>query len=642
MTAAKDVKEEEGMQRSVKECRTALANLLFICVPAAAAVILILLIIVTPPLRVPKPSSPSPSCAAETVLELLIYANMTLDPCADFDRFMCSKIKFRDDNDVIWQKYQDNVVYPTLQRIHDDKASKAAHSLHRSCLRNLLDPSTSPKTIWSQVVDTLVSFTTSSQLDALELVGVLDIRYALGILLYVSVSTLADGNRSVHLSPAQHSTWPVFSDSVQIHKNLYRRFLEFTSLSLNLTARAAGITSLIRKISVNIFRRKGRTLRGPVSLLKHFLPIRSFEVWKASLLAAWASQEPVHILIISSSELFAAQLETFADRDQQDEVLAYILLVTSTKLFAHMLLVSSRRDLQLRLAACTEWVENLFHIWDAVAVARLGSQVKDEMLASLVKTTVEATKDEITNIFGKSNEGSQLRAFLSTLKFFDSRKLTSLYIAYLPKFAHDDFAKNVFAVREFQAKTKALDSALNLQRSFFSNTGGLSTMLAILGEHILFSPMVYSVLNLECGPTAWFLNAPIIAVRLADELVWTMHTGLPDILNASAADKTLSCFYKHGYFLENLYYPHLALRIAARAFPFDDWNSHVAQHGVWKVTHSQLFFMLFYLSEVCTSSSESVAPGRPGTPSFQSGLPEFSRAFGCRSSLPVSTVMRCD
>ncbi|KAK8779052.1 hypothetical protein V5799_019610 [Amblyomma americanum] len=183
-------------------------------------------------------------------------------------------------------------------------------------------------------------------------------------------------------------------------------------------------------------------------------------------------------------------------------------------------------------------------------------------------------------MFGKSKEGSKLRAFLSTLKFFDSRKLTSLYIAYLPKFAHDDFAKNVFAIREFQAKTKALDSALNLQRSFFSNTGGLSTMLAILGEHILFSLMVYSVLNLECGPTAWFLNAPIVAVRLADELVWTMHTGLPDILNASAADKTLSCCYEHGYFLENLSYPHLALRIAARAFPLDDWNSQVAQHGV--------------------------------------------------------------
>ncbi|KAK8785309.1 hypothetical protein V5799_008326 [Amblyomma americanum] len=444
---------------------------------------------------------------------------MTLDPCADFDRFMCSKIKFRDDDDVIWQKYQDSVVYPTLQRIYDDKASKAVHSLHRSCLRNLLDPSTTPETIWGQVVDILVSFTTSGQLDAQELVGVLD---------------------------------------------------------------------------------------------------------------------------ISSSALFAAQLETFADRDQQDEVLAYILLVTCTKLFAHMLLVSSRRDLQLRLAACTEWVENLFHIWDAVAVARLGSRVKDEMLASLVKTTVDSTTDEITNMFGKSKEGSKLRAFLSTLKFFDSRKLTSLYIAYLPKFAHDDFAKNVFAVREFQAKTKVLDSALNLQRSFFSDTGGLSTMLAIVGEHILFSPMVYSVLNLECGPTAWFLNAPIIAVRLADELVWTMHTELPDSLNASAADKTFSCFNKHGYILENLNYPHLALRIAARAFPFDDWNSQAAQHGVWKVTHSQLFFMLFYLNEVCTSSSASAAPGRPGTPSFLSGLPEFSRAFGCRSSLPVSTIMRCD
>ncbi|KAK8767925.1 hypothetical protein V5799_005290 [Amblyomma americanum] len=245
-------------------------------------------------------------------------------------------------------------------------------------------------------------------------------------------------------------------------------------------------------------------------------------------------------------------------------------------------------------------------------------------------------------MFGKSKEGFKLRAFLSTLKFFDSRKLTSLYIAYLPKFARGDFAKNVFAVREFQAKTKVLDSALNLQRSFFSDMGGLSTMLAIVGEHILFSPMVYSVLNLGCGPTAWFLNAPIIAVRLADELVWTMHTELPDSLNASAADNTFSCFNKHGYILENLNYPHLALRIAARAFPFDDWNSQAAQHGVWKVTHSQLFFMLFYLNEVCTSSSASAAPGRPGTPSFLSGLPEFSRAFGCRSSLPVSTIMRCD
>ncbi|XP_077485262.1 atrial natriuretic peptide receptor 1-like [Amblyomma americanum] len=372
---------------------------------------------------------------------------MTLDPCTDFDRFMCSKNKFRDAEEIVRLKYLDTVVHPTLQRIYNDKASRAAHFLHKSCLRDLLDPSTTPETIWDRVVDTLRSFTASGQLDALELVGVLDIR------------------------------------------------------------------------------------------------------------------------------LLAAQLEIFADRDQENEVLAFIIQATSASLFARSLVVASEWDLQLRLATCISWVQRIFHIWDAVAVARLSSPAKDAMLASLFRITVEAAKDEVETLFGNSRQRSELRAFLSTLKFFDIGTLASLYNAYLPEFADDDYVRNRFAVREFDSKTQALDSALGLQGRSVWCTDKLSTVAAVAGQHVLFSPMVYSVLHGECGSEAWFLNAPLVAVRLADELVWKMHTeALKGGLRGIVDPKPFACFSRQSYKLDSLNYPLLALRIVARAFPFPEWH----------------------------------------------------------------------
>ncbi|KAK8784454.1 hypothetical protein V5799_009181 [Amblyomma americanum] len=419
----------------------------------AAALILVWLITVIPRYDVPEPSTPRPSCAVETLLELLVYANMTLDPCTDFDRFMCSKNKFRDAEEIVRLKYLDTVVHPTLQRIYNDKASRAAHFLHKSCLRDLLDPSTTPETIWDRVVDTLRSFTASGQLDALELVGVLDIR------------------------------------------------------------------------------------------------------------------------------LLAAQLEIFADRDQENEVLAFIILATSASLFARSLVVASEWDLQLRLATCISWVQRIFHIWDAVAVARLSSPAKDAMLASLFRITVEAAKDEVETLFGNSRQRSELRAFLSTLKFFDIGTLASLYNAYLPEFADDDYVRNRFAVREFDSKTQALDSALGLQGRSVWCTDKLSTVAAVAGQHVLFSPMVYSVLHGECGSEAWFLNAPLVAVRLADELVWKMHTeALKGGLRGIVDPKPFACFSRQSYKLDSLNYPLLALRIVARAFPFPEWHGQSVRH----------------------------------------------------------------
>ncbi|KAH7941817.1 hypothetical protein HPB49_017709 [Dermacentor silvarum] len=622
--------------------RRLLGTALFVLLASVASVLLIIVIAVTP--RKDVPAAPQPSCALETLRELFANVNLTSEPCADFSGFVCSRRQQRGPREAVRLRYLENVVYPTLQGAREDKASRAIYVLHRSCVRHLLDPSTTPETIWGQMVDALRSFSSADQLDPLHLVGLLDIRYNVGAFLRSSVTSPWSRTMTLKLKPAMPSM-PLLSDSGRLHRKLLGRLLAFLRLSLNVSTTAEGLDRLVG-VMTRSFLENGTAEEsgGKISLLSEYLPKASFNVWMDSLKAVCACNRVVYADVkIYDAKLFAALIDLCSGREYRDEVLAYAIASASAKLFEKWLAASAGWDSPTRVDVCTSWVLNVHHIWDVVTIERHSDRAKDKILKSLFDATVKAAAKGTEILFAPVGDATELRRFLSRLALLYPRKVSDLYADLLPKFESGEHVRNSFAVREYFVRTLAMDAALDLDDKRIWKAGTLGPLVTISSRYVFFSPSIYSEMRTECGPTnSGFLNAHLIAVHLADSLVQKIHAeATRGAFGGVVAPESLGCLDDVGGHVVKgpppaglLQCPLLALRIVARAMPFDQWRHQSAELGAWNVTHSRVFFMLLYLSEICTPSD---LPRKSGTASFLLRLPEFRESFGCHPPMMTPT-----
>ncbi|KAL1453547.1 hypothetical protein MTO96_027844 [Rhipicephalus appendiculatus] len=539
---------------------------------------------------------------------------------------MCSKAHLRGTEESARLRYLEDVVYPTLQGAHGGRASGAVHLLHRSCVRFLLDPSTTPEVIWAQMVDVL--------------------RYNVEVLLRSSVTSPWSRNLTLKLKPVIPNV-PLLSDSPRTNRELLGRLLSFLRSSLNVSATAEGLRRLASvvasKDSPENSTAEEEEVTGRIFLLNEYMSKATFKVWVASLKAVCACDNVVYAEVkIYDAKLFAAQVDVCADTEYRDDLLSYIMAAASANLFQKSLVASAGQDSPTRLDTCTSWVLDMRHIWDMVAIERHADAAKDKVLRSLFDATVRTAAKDVETLFSTSVEGAaSLRHFLSRLVLLHPKKVNDLYAYLLPNFESGQHVRNRFAVREFSVRTLAMDAALDLSDKRSLRAGASGPLVIISKRYVFFSPSIYSEMRMDCGPAnSSFLNAHL-AAHLADSLAQKIHAeavngrfrGLvvPESLGCSGGDSLGQQTSPTG----KLRCPLPTLRIVARAMPFDVWRHQWATLGVWNVTHSQVFFMLFYLGEMCAVDSD-VERGGVTVPILLQ-LPEFRDAFGCHSPPPTTT-----
>ncbi|KAL1425906.1 hypothetical protein MTO96_018742 [Rhipicephalus appendiculatus] len=359
------------------------------------------------------------------------------------------------------------------------RASSAVHLLHRSCVRFLLDPSTTPEVIWAEMVDVLRSFSTSpNQLDPLLLVGLLDIRYNVEVLLRSSVTSPWSRNLTLKLKPVIPNV-PLLSDSPRTNRELLGRLLSFLRSSLNVSATAEGLRRLASvvasKDSPENSTAEEEEVTGRIFLLNEYMSKATFKVWVASLKAVCACDNVVYAEVkIYDAKLFAAQVDVCADTEYRDDLLSYIMAAASANLFQKSLVASAGQDSPTRLDTCTSWVLDMRHIWDMVAIERHADAAKDKVLRSLFDATVRTAAKDVETLFSTSVEGAaSLRHFLSRLVLLHPKKVNDLYAYLLPNFESGQHVRNRFAVREFSVRTLAMDAALDLSDKRSLRAGSL-------------------------------------------------------------------------------------------------------------------------------------------------------------------------
>ncbi|KAH6926304.1 hypothetical protein HPB50_016487 [Hyalomma asiaticum] len=622
-------------------CRV-VGTALFVSIVSVSCVLLIVAIALTPRKKVPVP--PQPDCAVETLRELYANVNVTMEPCTHFTAFMCSRAHRRGPKEVV--RYLENVVHPTLQGARQGSASRAIYLLHRSCVRYLLDPSTTPEVIWSQMVAVLQSFSaSSSQLDPLQLVGLLDIRYNVEALLRSSVTSPWSQNMTLKLQPTVPSM-PLLSDSSHTHQELLGRLLAFLNYSFNVSATSEGLRRLVDLLASNFLANSTgevEEVTGRIFVLNEYLPTAAFKVWMDSLKAACACDGTVYADVkIYDAKLFLGQIDVCADRKYRDDLLAYMMAAASAKLFEEPLAASLGWNSPLRFDTCTSWVLNVPHIWDMVTIERHSDENKDTILRSLFNATVKTAAKDVETLLAPVGDVAGLRYFLSRLALLYPKWMVGLYADLLPTFESGRHVWNCFALREYSVRTLAMDAALDMRGKRIWKANTFATLVTISSRYVFFSPSIYSEMRTDCGPiNSWFLNAHLVAVHLADSLAQKIHAeAVGGQFKGILAPESMGCFDDgrgDGRAMRDtvakLQCPLLALRIVARALPFDKWRHQSASLGTWNVTRSQMFFMLLYNSEMCAASDMS--EGGTTAP-FLLQLPEFREAFGCRS--PTTTT----
>ncbi|KAH9369846.1 hypothetical protein HPB48_004028 [Haemaphysalis longicornis] len=592
---------------------------------------LIILIVVSP--RKEPPTGPSnSSCLGAALLELSRYVNVTANPCTDFDRFTCSRRGREEIRAAARKRYLQTVVHPTYQSSCSGKVCKTMHAMYASCVRELLDPATTPEKLFDDITTALENIAGSARPDPAELVGVLDITYGLGILFRQAFHRLSGHNRiSVALSPLQPRTQTV-------GWSFLKRLLTFLRRKNNLTATAGDIRELINLMSENSQNDSEKTLKGSTSLLSTLHPNVTLHSWQKSidLLCECVSSDNAHV-VVSAPGLLKAQLGVYADKDRRDHVTSYIIAVCSMELFDNIIHSSNETSRLPRIALCDSTLLKFYTHWDFVAIERGGSSEKDAMIRSLYDVIVKAAKHEIAELMGTSQAVSEVLTALSSMQVLDLQAVMSVYTPHLPAFQDVGIVRTRLAVRGFSVKKRVIDVSLGLQELWTSRDDVFWNEVIVFGRHVAFSPSVYAELRTDCGPDAMLFNAHVVGVDLADKLILRLfEEARLGRFGGSAFLDSIDCFHP-GEWAQDTFHPFLAMNVVLRALAITKWRQQWGRVGTWKVSHDQLFFVAFYLHQLCPLDDQSSHSAEYHLQNFA----QFRKAFNCGPPRPDAEHVDC-
>ncbi|XP_037579787.1 uncharacterized protein LOC119462514 [Dermacentor silvarum] len=177
-------------------------------------------------------------------------------------------------------------------------------------------------------------------------------------------------------------------------------------------------------------------------------------------------------------------------------------------------------------------------------------------------------------------------------------------------------------------KVSVLDSARGLGSLRLLNT--LNRFSARVGGHVVVSPRVYPMLSVDKGSQA-VVNAASLGVSLADSLwdaVFSRREWSVPLLHRLDAHTSCVQRYIRSELGGRLSYPLLSVRSTVRAVSWPQW--HARADDEWKLSASQVFFMLFVLRHTCLVRDRTDEEPTISSRSFMLRVGHFAMAFDCK------------
>ncbi|KAK8780427.1 hypothetical protein V5799_018232 [Amblyomma americanum] len=572
------------------------------------------------------------SCAHSTVRELARYVNRSVSACTDFDRYACSDgARVAESHGPVTVNFVRAVVHPTLQGRPSGLASRALQVLHKTCVVNLLRGAMTPQRVARDVLDAFTSWfgVGAAALDPIAILGATHLTYNLHFAFVVLYTRRAKSGG--------YRLYFISHDGVQLDYHgaelALDAFIHAVTPSLKTSLNATfdkNVFIELRNLLLEAAKPSDeKPLNGTWGLFSRLLPNQEFDQWKVSVdsVCGCSGSVAVHI---ENPTIFANQMSVYANVKRRANLVAFLVVLTSVALFAAELESNRLESAVQRSAVCIASIQTHFHLWDMAAVEQLATLEKDAALEALYRAVVASTAAEMKELFRGTAAEERLRKALSSLTPVMPKNLVRPYASCLPAFGND-YVANAFALRSFQLKNKVIDVARSLGSLWLMRN--FHHYVTVSHGYVVFAPSVYLEANLECGPGARFLNDHVLGLQLADAILTTLYRGVkPENGTEGLVARRFNCFTTDSDPISDLRYPWLALRIVTRTISGPTGSGQVVRAfwSKWTLTRSQVFYLLFYLRNLCAkrpSSSESEQRVRNSL--FVHSFPDFAKSFGC-------------
>ncbi|XP_064479495.1 uncharacterized protein LOC135392699 isoform X1 [Ornithodoros turicata] len=148
-----------------------------------------------------------------------------------------------------------------------------------------------------------------------------------------------------------------------------------------------------------------------------------------------------------------------------------------------------------------------------------------------------------------------------------------------------------------------------------------------IGDYIHVPPAVYTLLHFN-DTVHRLVNMAVLGVQIADSLWDKIIAGT---MNDSTTSLIVSCRNQNNITrmtdMSNIKFPLLSIWTSALISMDDTWTTMMEGWGLWRVSPSQVFYMLVFYYHICERGAETALGAQLG--GLLSALPDFNTAFNC-------------
>ncbi|XP_070394257.1 uncharacterized protein [Dermacentor albipictus] len=591
----------------------------------------------------PLPSTPG-FCCEKLVVEMYRRANRTVDACNNFLDHAC----YHRDGlaEANAELYHAEVVHPTLQGILQMPASDVLRVYYISCLKVFSKGTSNTEGAVNAVADMFSSWDGGAELRVVDIAGILEIKFGVSLAFTLLLDLKADGCACV---AELHRGSEIAGDFWNAEDEETRASVERSLLTLGerfgvkLTRRDIVEFQLLLS-QANQKHDETEPLTGGFDVLGQLFPRASLDKWRLHVDDVCSCRCSDNMAVTVND---ASAIRTLFDILESPRFHAHsathLIVGTAVALFEREFLLDSvpGRGTALWTDFCDSSSGGLFELWELVFQQQLTNKEKDNALRSLYDSISGAVIADATDIFASPEDAKEASALISRLRLLLPTQASHWYQIFLPNLT-EDYCANVIAIGAFRRKIALHDFDHVVRWMWLSHT--VDDMQANRrGDLIAVSPAVYANMRFEALQET-YVNAALVGVQIAS-ILWQAlfrHRGWSDAVSQQL-DRHAHCLGDHVEHEDPTYvqYPLLSLRSTLRAVAGAGWHRPVKMWGFWKLSPSQLFYMLFYRQYVCINSvHDKLYEERARSTHLMRRVLDFCKAFQCHP-LPIDAAAGC-
>ncbi|XP_065283228.1 uncharacterized protein [Dermacentor albipictus] len=578
-------------------------------------------------------------CCSDVMQLLAPISNRSVDPCSNFVDFACYRVKHLDQNKLGMDAVETAVVRPTLRGQLKMAAANRLHTHHRSCLAAFVEGALSPENAIRFVLSMFRDWSGSAEhIDLLKVLGLLHLRYNLPTVFAVSFSfrPAHEGSgvdrHSVRISGAYAPRLMASADAVVVEN----RMVAFLSTHLRQGTSREEHQSSQSDLRDDILRANFRLQdalqvfddivhTGDASLLQQLFPEHDLSSWR-EVLGDCCDSWHLEVQDPQNARNVFHVLEDGQTRSEAFE--AYFAITIAMAVFSEEFTLAERTDdMSLCGKLCDRMARQPQALWDISSATVLTSANLDTSVRMTFDTMTAAVASEASELFANYTDSGSIRELVRSVRLLLPNDIARPYTSILPNLT-DSYLQNKFTIRSFLFKVSVLDSARGLGGLRRLHT--LNRFTARVGGHVVVSPRVYPMLSVDKGSQT-VVNAASLGVSLADSLwdaVFSRREWSVPLLHRLDAHTSCLQRYVRTELEGRLSYPLLSVRSAVRAVSWPQW--HARADDDWKLSASQVFFMLFVLRHACLARDHADKEATLSRRPFMLRVSHFAAAFDCK------------